>query len=74
MNHEGNDIVRFRTSFVEKGIEIMSRIFQYDFNNDYERNIIDMLRNESSIVSYKYYIRAFKLLKRLDKIIKEVGL
>ena len=71
---EGNDIVRFKNPLVNRGIEIMSRIFQYKFNGDLEKTMIDILRNESSTVSYMYYIRALKLLKRLDKMIVEMGL
>jgi len=74
MRDEGNDVVRFRNPLVNKGIEIMSRIFQYKFDADVERTIIDILRNGSSTMSYMYYIRALKFLKKLDKMIVEMGL
>jgi len=74
MNYEGNDIVRFKSPLLNRGIEIMSRIFQYNFNNDVERTIIDILRNSTSTVSYGYYIKILKFLKRLDKMIVEAGL
>ncbi len=74
MTHEGNEVVRFKNSLLNKGMEIMSRIFQYKFNSDMERTTIDILRNGSSTVSYKYYIKTLKLLKKLDKMIVEMGL
>ena len=74
MTYEGNDIVRFRSPLVNRGIEIMSRIFQYKFNSNLERSMIDLLRNGSSIISYTRYIKALKFLKKLDKMIVEMGL
>jgi len=74
MRHEENEIVRFKNSLVNKGLEIMSRIFQYKFNNDFEKTMVDLLRNGSSTVSYTYYIKALKFLKKLDKMIVEMGL
>jgi len=74
MTHEGHEHVRFKNSLLNKGMEIMSSIFQYKFNSDMERTTIDILRNGSSTVPYKYYIKSLKLLKKLDKMIMEMGL
>ena len=74
MTHEGHEHVRFKNSALSKGMEIMSRIFQYKFDTDLEKTMIDYLRNGSSTVSYKYYIKGLKLLKKLDKMIAEMGL
>jgi len=74
MKYEGNEVVRFKSTLLNRGIEIMSKIFQYEFNGDLERSLIDLLRNESSTISYTRYIKALKFLKKLDKMIVEMGL
>jgi len=74
MQKDGAEFARFKTQFMNRGIEIMSRIFSYKFNSDLDRFKIEILRNETSIVPYLQYTKTLKLLGRLDKIIAEMGL
>jgi len=74
MQKDGVEFVRFKTQFMDRGIEIMSRIFNYKFNSDLDRFKIEILRNGTSIVPYSQYTKTLKLLERLDKIIVEMGL
>ena len=74
MEKDGTEIVRFRSQFMSRGIEIMSRIFNYKFNSELDRFKLEILRNGTSTVPYSQYTKTLKLLERLDRIITEMGL
>jgi len=74
IQRDGTEYVRFRTQFMDRGLQIMSRIFNYRFNSEFDRLKLEILRNGTTIAPYSQYTKSLKLLEKLDKIIVEMGL
>jgi len=71
---DGVELARFRSQFMDRGIQIMSRIFDYRFHSEFDRFKLDILRSGVSMTPYSQYTKSLKLLEKLDKMIVEMGL
>jgi len=74
LQRDGTEFVRFKTQFMDRGLQIMSRIFDYRFSSDFDKLKLEILRNGMTMATYSQYTKSLKLLEKLDKIIVEMGL